>query len=228
MKIKMMERDKKIIARFLKYLACVVAFIFVVGGIVKHFSQGKNVENKTDAFLDEKKSADKKTKNDGGSWVDNVIASTDDEKKLVPVFEMSDAGNVTSGGSGKISAERKNFVELAQKYIGTPYKYGGSDKNGMDCSGFVYAVALDAGLGKIPKSAASLCEYADRVEKSDMLPGDLVFFIRDGKIYHVAVYLGDGKIIHSMSDGSVTGVAVSSLDEPYWSEHYYSSGKIFK
>ena len=84
MKIKMMERDKKIIARFLKYLACVVAFIFVVGGIVKHFSQGKNVENKTDAVLDEKKSADKKTKNDGGSWVDNVIASTDDEKNWFP------------------------------------------------------------------------------------------------------------------------------------------------
>ena len=209
----MKEKDKKIISEFLKYLACALAVIFLIYGLVRHFSSGK----KTETNVPEEKASVEKNGQGGKSWVDEI----GDEKKALPEAEMSpisqDAG---------LSGTRRKFLECARKYIGTPYRYGGADSDGMDCSGFVYAVALETGLGKVPKSSKGLCDYASPVQKGDLIPGDLVFFERDGSIFHVAVYAGENKLIHAISDGPATGVGESSLDEPYWSEHFHSCGRI--
>ncbi|MBQ2600946.1 MAG: C40 family peptidase [Treponema sp.] len=225
MKMEMSKKDRLLISKFLKYLACVLSVVFLVYGAVKLLSSKKDSDAAPPAVQNQDAAEEKKPvdKSDGkSSWVDEVLSSDDESKPSVPSVEMGAASDV------KISPERKAFIDCARKYIGTPYKYGGADRDGMDCSGFVYAVAMESGLGKLPKSSGAMKEYAEPVDKSEMLPGDLVFFIRDGKIFHVAIYLGGNRIIHSMSDEPVTGVAESSLDEAYWASHYDSSGRIFK
>jgi len=122
--------------------------------------------------------------------------------------------------------KRNKFIENAKQLLGTPYVYGGTSKNGIDCSGLVFIAAKGIGL-TLPRTASQMCEYAKIIEDSDRQPGDLLFFSDNGKrISHVSIYLGDGKMIHSASDGTKTGVIISSVTESYWKKTYYCAGRI--
>ena len=112
--------------------------------------------------------------------------------------------------------------------MGTPYVLGGESKSGIDCSGLIFMAAQQAGLGKLPRTAKTQYSIAQRVGDNERQPGDLVFFQADNTISHVAIYLGDNQVLHSISDGPKTGVVTSKLSENYWKNHYYASGKIFK
>lgn len=105
-------------------------------------------------------------------------------------------------------AERKELVEFALQFEGNPYVYGGTSlTNGADCSGFVMSVFKNFGY-ELPRVAAAQFEASRKKEISEIEPGDLVFY--GGGISHVALYIGDGKIIHAST--SASGIRISDYD----------------
>lgn len=133
---------------------------------------------------------------------------------------------VSTALKGKADNEyTKALLGEAYKWLGTPYKYGGENKNGADCSGFVMKVYLDALDVKLPRVSREQGAFCKKIDKSDLFPGDLIFFNtgKSGKVTHVGIYLGEGKMIHASAS---KGVVVSDIDTKYWDKAYHHSGKV--
>lgn len=122
---------------------------------------------------------------------------------------------------------RIKVLAAAGKYEKTPYRYGGIDRNGMDCSGLVYTSFKEALSVSIPRSASSIYAWSEKINADILQPGDLVFFKTDntGNITHVGIYTGGGQFIHSASEGPQTGVIYSALDEKYWARTFFGVGR---
>ena len=116
------------------------------------------------------------------------------------------------------------IVSLAQQYLGVPYVYGGSSPSGFDCSGFTMYIFAQVGV-KLPHGATSQLSYGASVSRSELQPGDLVFFQDYGAVAsHVGIYIGGDQFIHaSSSSGNSRCVTVSSLAESYYANHYYTA-----
>ncbi len=116
------------------------------------------------------------------------------------------------------------LYDNVSRWLGTPYKYAGLGKNGIDCSGLVCKLIKDSYNINIRGTSKDLYKQTQNIEKRDLREGDLVFFkIRKGKISHVGVYLGKNKFAHASTS---LGVTVSDLDEPYYLKYYYSAGRL--
>lgn len=117
---------------------------------------------------------------------------------------------------------RKTLIDLAMTLRHIRYVRGGhSPSTGFDCSGFVRYVFGQAIGMHLPRNAASQFLAGLKVERSDMQPGDLVFFRtagRRGRISHVGIYIDNGKFIHSPSRGET--VRVDNLSDRYWSRRF--------
>lgn len=118
------------------------------------------------------------------------------------------------------------LVETARQWIGTPYKYAGNDRRGVDCSGLTCNVFSTAAGIKLPRNSHQQKEYCLRIDRNALQPGDLVFFVnsRGGKrVNHVGLYVGSGRMIHSSSS---RGVIESDITSGYWDDHYFASGRV--
>jgi len=114
---------------------------------------------------------------------------------------------------------RHELVVTAQRFLGTPYRYGGmSEKNGFDCSGLTLTAYRLNGL-ELPRSSGEQYRVGRPVPRAQLRPGDLVFFAISGsRISHVGIYVGDGRFIHAPRRGKP--VAVSRLDDNYYRKRY--------
>jgi cell wall-associated NlpC family hydrolase len=118
------------------------------------------------------------------------------------------------------SNTKNTIADAAQKYIGTPYVWGGEsmDEGGMDCSGFVYNALKDAGYDVGRTTAQGYRGYGNSVSKSDMQPGDLIFYGKNGEASHIGIYIGNGQMVHSSGGSKNTkanpgkGVTVANVD----------------
>src|SRR6476469_5866824 len=120
--------------------------------------------------------------------------------------------------------ENKDLLRTVTDWIGAPYSYGNNSRRGTDCSGFVTRVFREVYGITLQRSSRSMFGTTKRVAKSEMQTGDLVFFRRGhGPIYHVGIYLKDGKFAHSATNG---GVMVSSLHQGYYRSHFYAAGRV--
>jgi probable lipoprotein NlpC len=121
---------------------------------------------------------------------------------------------------------RSRLIAAADSFLGVPYRYGGIDQRGLDCSGLVY-LSFHEGLRiSIPRTAESIYAWTEKIETSELSPGDLVFFVTAGtRISHLGIYAGEGRFIHSASEGTRTGVLYSRLDEAYWRRTYVGAGR---
>lgn len=122
------------------------------------------------------------------------------------------AARVAAASARKVEkkrvADRKELVEFALQFEGNPYVYGGTSlTNGADCSGFVMSVFKKFGY-ELPRVAAAQYEASRKKDISKIETGDLVFY--GGGISHVALYIGDGKIIHAST--SASGIKISDYD----------------
>ena len=115
---------------------------------------------------------------------------------------------LTSVQSGvPVGKLRKSILDFAAQYIGNPYVWGGTDpENGADCSGFVQAVYANYGYF-LPRVAEDQAEVGSKIPVGEAKPGDLIFYARNGYIYHVVMYAGDGQTIeaHSSATGIIRG-----------------------
>ena len=102
---------------------------------------------------------------------------------------------------------RPRIVEIAKRYIGTPYRWAGASPSGFDCSGFVMYVYSRVGI-QLPHSSWMLWGVGKPVARKDLRPGDIVFFSGVG---HVGIYVGRGRFIHSPQTGDV--VRIQSISE---------------
>jgi cell wall-associated NlpC family hydrolase len=115
----------------------------------------------------------------------------------------------SSNGSSSHSELRNEVVEYALKFVGNPYVWSGTSlTKGADCSGFVQAIYADFGYS-IPRVSRDQAASAGiKVSESDLLPGDLIFYANSSNIVsHVAMYIGNGKIVHAAN--SRQGIIVS-------------------
>ncbi len=102
-----------------------------------------------------------------------------------------------------VSSKGQAIVELAKKYLGTPYVYGGSSPSGFDCSGFVYFLYKSMGV-TLNRVAQDQMTNGTWVPKNALQPGDIVGFAnKSGYINHVGIYAGNGMMIHSPQTGDV-------------------------
>jgi len=135
--------------------------------------------------------------------------------------ELAPAGTASAAGSGRA----EEAVQVAKRYMGQPYLWGGtSPSTGFDCSGLVqYAYAqVDVELPRVTHQQFTVGEH---VERGGLRSGDIVFF-RDatGYIHHEGLYLSDGKFLHAPRTGDV--IKVSSLAEPYYARQFAGGRRV--
>ncbi|MES2378529.1 MAG: NlpC/P60 family protein [Bacteroidota bacterium] len=113
-----------------------------------------------------------------------------------------------------------NFV---YDWIGTPYRFGGSSKKGVDCSAFTKQLYNQVFNLDIKRNSRDIFSMVSPVGKDDLKEGDLVFFkIHSRSISHIGIYLGNNRFAHA----SMKGVAISSLDDAYYSRYFYKGGRV--
>ena len=127
-----------------------------------------------------------------------------------------------SGNYAKKDVTR--LLNIAMRFGGVPYVWGGETPAGFDCSGFVQYVFRQIGIN-LPRTADVQYELGRKVLQSELQPGDLVFFeTYEPGASHNGIYVGDGNFIGANSG---TGVAVASLASPYWSTRYLGARRLF-
>lgn len=112
-----------------------------------------------------------------------------------------------------------------RRWHGTPYRYGGLSPRGVDCSGFVYLTFRERFSVKLPRSTRAQTESGTRIERRDLLPGDLLFFKTGSgeNGLHVGIYATDNTFIHASTS---KGVIRSSLDNVYWQRVFWQARRI--
>jgi probable lipoprotein NlpC len=129
-------------------------------------------------------------------------------------------------GAGSYEARLK-LIDAAEKYQGAPYRYGGIDSGGFDCSGLVFRSFQDAMSVSTPRTTTGLYSWAEQIPPENVQVGDLLFFKTTGNaVSHVGIYAGEGRFIHSASAGPRTGVMYSELEERYWKRTFFSVGRV--
>jgi cell wall-associated NlpC family hydrolase len=117
-----------------------------------------------------------------------------------------------------------SIVGTALGLRGVPYRNGGSDPNGFDCSGFVWYVFAQHGLA-LPRTVGELYAVGDRVDSDDLEPGDLVFFRTEGRtVSHVGVAVGGEEFVHAPN--SRGEVRVERMGSSYWLSRYAGARRI--
>lgn len=116
-------------------------------------------------------------------------------------------------------------ITEGKKHLGSPYRYGGTSPSGFDCSGYLVYIFDRAIDQSLPRTAAAQASAGDSVSKSNLQPGDLVFFNTSGRgVSHSGMYIGGGDMIHSSSS---RGVSIVSINDPYyWGSRYIGAQRV--
>lgn len=126
----------------------------------------------------------------------------------------------------KLDKRQKRIVEEAYTWLGVPYKYGGNDKRGVDCSGMALRVYEKAADVKLPRVSREQADFCHNVKPSKVKTGDLVFFAtgKDKKrISHVGILVTPQYFIHASTS---KGVVVSDMKAPYWEGVFIRYGAV--
>jgi len=137
------------------------------------------------------------------------------------------AGAALAESASAATDESKKLIEIGKVYIGTPYRMGGLVKNGepvaFDCSLFVQHVYAALGVD-LPRTSREQAKEGEKVDRGSISQGDLLFFRTNGKsISHVAIYVGDGKMIHA---SSTHGVTIADMNSPYWKKRFVAARRV--
>lgn len=122
--------------------------------------------------------------------------------------------------------DNNELYEAVNSWLGVPYKYGGTDREGIDCSAFVGEIYRQVYGISLNRTANDMLRNVTLISKAQLKEGDIVFFTNSkGKVSHVGIYLKDGLFAHASTSN---GVSVSRLDNAYWEKHFYKGGHVKK
>ena len=132
---------------------------------------------------------------------------------------ISDAGTL-------VEATASQLVTSAFGFLGVPYRRGGNTAEaGFDCSGLVRAIYQQTAGLLLPRKASDQAAATDRIEKTELKPGDLVFFNTMRRAFsHVGIYIGNGKFIHAPKPGAE--VRVDDLGASYWTKRFDGARRV--
>ncbi len=121
-----------------------------------------------------------------------------------------------------VDSRVQRVLSLAYAQLGAPYIYGGDSIDGFDCSGFVSYVYKSSIGKKLPRTSKEQSKYGIRVDRFELIPGDLVFFdtAKRGYINHSGIYLGHGKFIHASSSKRAKSVIISNIDRGFYKKSF--------
>jgi len=134
----------------------------------------------------------------------------------------STEATTTTTSTSSYSSTGQSIANYAVQFVGNPYVYGGTSlTNGADCSGFTQSVFANFGIS-IPRTAAAQASSGTSVSLSDIQAGDLLFYSDGSGISHVALYIGNGQVVHAST--SSTGIIISSYNyrTPVCARRYWS------
>ena len=151
-----------------------------------------------------------------------VVAEEDDLENFInQSLVLSQINHI----SKTVGSQASDLVVNAMGFLGVPYKRGGSTTNGFDCSGFVRAMYENT-LGLVlPHNAKAQAAATETIDKSELQPGDLVFFNTLRKTFsHVGIYIGEGRFIHSPRAGGE--VRIENMSDSYWRNRFNGARRV--
>lgn len=169
-----------------------------------------------------------RTENTSKTTQNNRVQNTQTSNVEKPKQEQSNVSTsvveetqVQESDSTKVQA----VLNLAYSKQGCPYAWGSEGPNSFDCSGFTYYVFKNAAGISLPRTSSAQSGYGETVSKSNLKPGDLVFFNTSGKgVSHVGIYVGGGNMIHSPSSGKT--VSITSINSSYYSARFVTAKRV--
>ena len=118
------------------------------------------------------------------------------------------------------------IATVAERLVGTPYRFGADGEGGFDCSGLAVYAYESVGI-TIPRTAAEQALAARPVPLRDLMPGDLLFFRIDSRhVDHVGIYVGGGRFVHAPRPGAL--VSYASLGDRFFRRHLVSAGRFWR
>lgn len=127
-------------------------------------------------------------------------------------------------GVEKADVQNGRLYEFVDDWMGTPYRFGGQERDGIDCSGFAQLLEQQVFNVSIPRSTSQQITVIKRKYEEELVEGDLLFFDYDGKKFsHVGVYLQNGFYVHASSS---KGVTITKLHDPYTYKYFSRCGSI--
>lgn len=127
-------------------------------------------------------------------------------------------------GTSASQLKSEKLYLFIDEWKGTPYKYGGTSRSGVDCSGFVGELYRQVYTKNLPRTTSEIGKASKPISKSDLNEGDIVIFDINGKKgSHVGVYLANNKFVHASTS---KGVVISDLNNPYYQKAFSRGGKI--
>lgn len=151
----------------------------------------------------------------------------EDEKKKVTIHYKkrkeltSEQNKQPSTAISELTNKQKSVIDTALSYLGTPYRYGGTNRKGMDCSGLV-GVSFQKANISLSRSANEMAKQGEEVKLKNAQIGDLIFFStgKNNRISHVGIVVETGESIKFIHSSTSRGVIISSLNESYWKKAY--------
>ena len=145
--------------------------------------------------------------------------NSDDQESLAKDYLSQIMGVAMSATSNM------KLFHFVYDWIGTPYRFGGSSRKGIDCSAFTKELYSDVFNMDIQRNSRDIFSMVSPVKRDELKEGDLVFFkIHSRRISHVGIYLGNNKFAHASS----RGVAINSLDDAYYNRYFYRGGRMLE
>jgi len=149
----------------------------------------------------------------------------DQLNKALPDDEQQQLDGKDDNRPQKPAPGQNALKQIAESYLGVPYRYGGMNRQGLDCSGFVTVVFREVYGKKLPRSSSKMWKAGVPVSISAARPGDLVFFRGGsfGAIDHVGIYMGNNRFIHAATS---TGVRYNNIRDSYYSRRFAGARRI--
>ena len=134
----------------------------------------------------------------------------------------------SGSSSSSTSTSASKLIDYAKKFLGKPYVWGAQGPNGFDCSGFTYYVFKNSAGITLPRTSSLQSNYGTSVSKSNLKPGDLLFFdtvgSNNGGVTHCGIYIGNNQMIHAASGQGK--VVINNINNSYYINSYVNARRV--